>query len=259
MDKTIAEGKTSIQSVERALDIIEVLSTESSGLGITEISSRVGLAKSTVHRFMTTLTERGYAAQCSDGKYKLGLKLIESVSCYINSLELQTEARPYLAAITSRLGLTAHLGILDGDQVVYIEKMDVFAGVKLYSQIGLRTNAYCSSLGKCLLSKYPVDKLDDIMVHCSFEKFTENTIGSLDELKAALVQVRKDGWAMDNEEYEMGHRCIGAPIFDYRGDIIAAVSASGNVAILPESKINQVASFVKEIASSISKDMGYVE
>ncbi|MEG0091258.1 MAG: helix-turn-helix domain-containing protein, partial [Oscillospiraceae bacterium] len=127
MDKTIIEDNKSIQSVERALDIIEVLATESSGLGITEISSRVGLAKSTVHRFMTTLTKRGYAAQCNDGKYKLGLKLIESVSCYINSLELQTEARPYLAAITSKLGLTAHLGILESDQVIYIEKMDVFA------------------------------------------------------------------------------------------------------------------------------------
>ena len=141
-----------VQSIERALDIIEVLAVEESGLGVTEIASRVGLHKSTAYRIIETLYNRGYLNKTQDNNYKIGLKLIEAVSCYINSLELETQARPYVAQITAELGLTSHLGVLEGDKVVYIEKMDVFSSVRMYSQIGLRMHAYCSSLGKFMLS-----------------------------------------------------------------------------------------------------------
>ena len=109
-----------VQSIDRALDIIEVLSQENEGLGVTEIAGRIGLPKSTAHRIITTMAGRGYLNKTDRGTYKIGLKLIEAVSCYINSLELQTEARPYVAQTTSELGLTSHLGVLDGDQVIYI-------------------------------------------------------------------------------------------------------------------------------------------
>ena len=141
-----------VQSIDRALDIIEVLSQENEGLGVTEIAGRIGLPKSTAHRIITTMAGRGYLNKTDRGTYKIGLKLIEAVSCYINSLELQTEARPYVAQTTSELGLTSHLGVLDGDQVIYIEKMDVFSNVRMYSQIGVRVHAYSWSLGKCLRS-----------------------------------------------------------------------------------------------------------
>ena len=145
-----------VQSIDRALDIIEVLSDENEGLGVTEIAARIGLHKSTAHRIITTMANRGYISKTEKGTYKIGLKLIECVSCYINSLELQTEARPYVARIVSELGLTSHLGVLDGTEVVYIEKMDVYSNIRLYSQIGLhvhvfsndffRTNVYICSV-----------------------------------------------------------------------------------------------------------------
>ena len=96
-------------------------------MGLTEIANQVGLHKSTAYRIIETLFQRGYLAKTDEGSYKIGLKLIDAVSCYINSLELQTEARPYVAKLAARFGLTAHLGVLDGEYVVYIEKMDVFA------------------------------------------------------------------------------------------------------------------------------------
>lgn len=148
-----------VQSIERALDIIEALAIEERGLGLSEIAAKVGLHKSTVYRIIETLHKRGYVEKTHDNNYKIGLKLIEAVSCYINSLELQTEARPYVAQITAHLGLTSHLGVLDGDKVVYIEKMDLISSVKMYSQIGLRMHAYCSSLGKCLLANYSKESL----------------------------------------------------------------------------------------------------
>lgn len=247
-----------VQSVDRVLDIIEVLSTEHDGIGVTAIAGRVGLHKSTAHRLLATLAARGYVAKTGEGNYKIGLKLIEAVSCYINSLELQTEARPYLVEMTGELGLTSHLGILDKDQVVYIEKMDVVSSVKMYSQIGLRMHAYCSSLGKCLLSNYSKEELDGIMKDCSFIRFTNNTIGSIEALHKEMTKVRKQGWAMDNEEFEIGHRCIGAPIYDYKGDIIAAVSASGPKNLVSDERILPVAEYVKKVAMELSRSMGYV-
>jgi DNA-binding IclR family transcriptional regulator len=247
-----------VQSLERALDIIEALSSEPEGLGVTELSQRIGLHKSTAHRLLATLVQRGYVSKTNSGCYHIGLKIIEIASYYINSLELQTESRPYVAQITAELGLTAHIGVLEGDQVVYIERMDVLSGVKLYSQIGLRMHAYCSSLGKCLLSGFNSEQLAKVMTNCSFNKFTPNTISSLDELIAELRVVRKQGFAIDNLEYSLNNRCIAAPIYDYRGEIIAAISASGPPTILHQDRIAEVAAYVCEKAMAISKSMGYI-
>lgn len=249
----------SVQSVDRSLDVLEALASEQGGLGVTEIATKVDLHKSTVHRLLSTLLERGYVEKNDEGTYHIGLKLIEVVSVYLNSLELQTEARPHIAQISTELGLTSHLGVLDGDQVVYIEKMDVYSVVKLYSQIGLRVHAYCSSLGKCLLSNFSREELDIIMKDCSFNKFTANTISSLDELHEELKKVRVQGWGMDNQEFDMNNRCIGAPIYDYRGEIIAAISASGPPSLLTEDRIPNVSEYVMKQAKEISKRMGYIE
>jgi DNA-binding IclR family transcriptional regulator len=247
-----------VQSLERALDVLEALSCEQGGLGVTELSKRIGLSKSTSHRLLATLAARGYVAHAEGGIYHLGLKVIELASCYLNSLELQTQARPFIAQITAELGLTAHMGVLEGDQVVYIERMDVFSGVKLYSQIGLRMHAYCSSLGKCLLSAFSSEELAYVMADCDFNKFTANTIGSLEELGKELRRVRAQGWAIDNLEYSLNNRCVGAPIFDYRGEIIAAISASGPPNVFSEDRIAQVAEYVKDKALALSRIMGYV-
>jgi DNA-binding IclR family transcriptional regulator len=246
-----------VQSVDRTLDILEVLATKNSGIGVTELAGEVGLSKGTTHRLLHALFERGYVEKKDDGTYKLGLKLIEVVSLYINNLELQTEARPYVAMIAAELGLTSHLGVLDGDQVVYIEKMDVYPGVRLYSQIGLRVHAYCSSLGKCLLSNYSKAEVDAILEDCSFNKFTPNTIDSLELMHEELKRVRSQGWAMDNREYDLNNRCIGAPIYDYRGEIVAAISASGAPTVLSEERIQPVAEYLVEKAMAISRSLGY--
>ena len=253
------DNRDSIQSINRALDLLESLATHKDGLGITALAKMAGLSKSTAHRIAGTLVERGYIEhEAASGAYRLGLKYIEIASYYINSLELQTEARPYLRELTSELGLTAHLGILDGHEVVYVEKLDLLPGLRLYSQIGFRVPAYCSSLGKCLLSGLSGDELAAVMANCDYQRYTRRTIANLGELKAQLRQVRAQVWAIDDEEYNVGHRCVGAPIFDYRGDVIAAVSASGPTASLDEQRLPQVIDRVRESARKISQRLGYV-
>ncbi|WP_461207875.1 IclR family transcriptional regulator [Clostridium sp. DL1XJH146] len=246
-----------VQVIDRTLDIIELLSTEQQGLGVTEISIRTNLHKTTVYRILSSLCSRNYVEKNPSNKYQIGRKLIEIVSCHINDLELQTEARPFLLELSSQYNLTCHLGVLDGDQVVYIEKLDSYTKLRLYAQIGYRVPAYCSSLGKCLLSCLSDTELEETISLCQFEKFTPNTIVTLPSLKNHLRKVRVQGWAIDNQEYAMSQRCIAAPIYDYRGEVIAAVSGSGTLEQLPDKKIIPIAKHIVQIGIEISERLGY--
>lgn len=248
-----------VQSVERALDIIESAASRQEGKSLTEISADTGLHKSTVYRIINTLVRRGFLMREDDGNYKLGHKLIETASYYINELELQTEARPYIAEISAFLGMASYLGVLERENVVYLEKITGPFAPKAFSQISTRVPAYCSSLGKCLLSGLSKDKIERTMGECSFIKFTPNTISSMEELHKELIKVRRQGWAMDDEEYEPGHRCVGAPIYDYKGDIIAAISVGGDRHVLTDQRIEEVARYMMRNAMEISEKLGYQE
>lgn len=249
--------KSNVQSLERAFLILERLSTSRSAMGPTEISALTGIHKSTVYRILVTLQSMGYVEKDDNGVYRVGVKLVEMVSNHINNLELQTEARPYLNELHLESQLVVHLGILDGKDVVYIEKMDIVPNLRLYSQIGIRVPAYCSSLGKCLLATLSGDRLDYIFSKVKMEAFTDKTIVNIKDLKNHLRKVRSQGWAMDDEEYIVGHRCIGAPVYDYRGECIAAVSASGPISILDETRIDSVSEKVRLTAGKISKRLMY--
>ncbi len=248
-----------VRVVDRIFDILETLAASSSPMGLSEIARNTGMSKSTVHRLLTSMRARHYIEKRGDASYSIGYKLIETVSLHINSLELLTEAKPFLSSLMRDLDLTAHLGILDGCDVVYLEKMDVYPNTRLYTQVGYRSPAYCSSMGKCLLACLSGDELSEALHLCKFEKHTPNTITDLREFKRHLRVVRRQGWAMDNEEYQPGHRCVGAPVFDYRGSPVAAISASGSIAQLSNDKLDLVIREVKETARNLSRRMGYTE
>ena len=247
-----------VQVVDRILDILEYLSLTQGEHGPTDISAAVGLSKSTVHRLLATMHKRGYVDKNeAEGTYRIGIKLVELTSNYINNLELQTEARPILNELHDKLGLIVHLGILDRHEVVYVEKMDIAPNLRRYAQIGLRVPAQCSSLGKCLLASLSGEELTVAMADCRFESYTDNTITDMFEFRNHLRTVRLQGWAIDNEEYLVGNRCVGAPVFDYRGETIAAVSASGPLSLLTDERIPEVVQQVKRAASQISRQLCY--
>ncbi|MDR3052707.1 MAG: IclR family transcriptional regulator [Coriobacteriales bacterium] len=247
-----------IQLVERVFDVLEYLSQSPVPKGPTQVAQALDMSKSTVYRLLNSLQMRGYVEKSeSGGTYRIGIKLVEVASNHINNLELQTEARPYLIEMQTELGLIVHLGILDGHEVVYVEKLDLSPNIRGYTQIGLRVPAQCSSLGKCILAQLSGDQLDYLMSSCKFEQYTPNTITDLADLKTHLRLVRQQGWAMDNEEYILGHRCVGAPIYDYRGEIIAAVSASGPTTLFTNDLIPQVTKRIQTAAEAISRRLCY--
>lgn len=247
-----------VQVIDRAFDILEILSVEKDGLGVTEIGNRLGLHKSTVHRILSAMAERGYIEKASGkGVYKLGLKLIEISSIYLNNVELKTEARPYLSELTVKMNQPTHLATLNGEDVVYIDKVEVVNSIRLYSQIGLRVPTHCSALGKSLLSGLSDVELEEKVNRINFTQYTQSTVNNKEELIKQVKQVRQRGWALDDEEHEAGVRCIASPVFDYRGKVIAAVSVSGPAAVISPDRDEEVASRVRETALKISKRLGY--
>lgn len=251
--------ENSVRAIDRVLDILEKLSEANSPMSLTELSAATGMSKSTIHRLLATLLARQYIEKRSSGMYTIGYKMMEVVSNHINGLELLTEAKPFLTQLSKDLGLTTHMGILDGHDVVYIGKIDYYSDPRLYTQVGYHSPAYCSSMGKCLLSCLSSEELDEVLYDWNFEKFTANTITDHLELRRSLRIIRKQGWAMDNEEYQKGHRCVAAPVFDYRGSAVAAFSASGSIHTLSDDRLEEVISSVREATAEISRRMGYVE
>lgn len=246
-----------VRVMNRTFDIIEALSKSQEPMSLTDIVKATQINKSTAYRLLQAMHNRHYVEKSEKGLYSIGLKLVEVVSCHINGLELQTEAKPFLSTLRAELNLTVHLGILEAHEVIYIEKLDLYPTTRLYSQVGYRSPAYCSSMGKCLLSCLSGDEQDDALSHCKFEKFTQNTITSPKDFKQYLKKIRRQGWAMDDEEYLLGHRCVGAPIFDYRGDAVASISASGTISQISDEKLPFIVEQVKDTALQISKRMGY--
>lgn len=245
-----------VRVINRTFDILELLAHTNHPMSLAEIVTESGISKTTVYRLLQTMYNRHYVEKDKNNCYTIGIQLVETVSSHINGLELQTESKPVLAALREELKLTAHLGILDGIDVIYVEKLDLYPTTRLYTQVGYRSPAYCSSMGKCMLSCLSGNELEDILYRMKFEKFTPNTIISAQELKQHLKKVRTQGYAMDDQEYMAGHRCIGAPIFDYRGDAIAAISASGPISQVTTDKMPFVIAEVKKAAAEISKRMG---
>lgn len=247
-----------VRVVDRVFDIIEQLAASPSAMSLSEIAKKTEMSKSTVHRLLSSMCARHYVEKNTDNTYSIGYKLLETVSLHINNLELLTEAKPFLSELMRDLHLTAHMGILDGCDVVYLEKMDIYPSTRLYTQVGFRSPAYCSSMGKCLLSCLSGDDLEEALYGCDFKRYTPNTITDIREFKRYLRIVRRQGWAMDNEEYQLGHRCVGAPVYDYRGTPVAAISASGSMTQLSDRNLEAVIQEVKNAAASLSRKMGYV-
>lgn len=248
----------SVQSIERVFDIIELLSTQRDGVALTDIGRQLGLHKSTVYRLMTVLRDRGYIEKnASTGRYRLGPQFVELTSLYLNNVEIKTEAEPYLRALSQLVNRTVFMAIRHGAEVVYIDKYEQFNSLRKYSIIGRRKPLYCTSLGKALLLDHSDDRIDALLADVVFQSATPNTIADLSRFKEHMRRVREQGWTVDDEEDDVGIRCVGAPIRDYRGSIIAAISVSWNRG-QDDPPFESVAPYVVDAAQKISHRIGYL-
>lgn len=244
-----------VQSVQRALNILKCFSIENPELGITEIANRLALHKSTVHRIIATLETEGFLRQLNNGRYALSWRLFElgtAVFQWWGSRQMVLET---LERIVERTGETAHLAVLDGNKVLYIEKVESPHHLRMPSAVGKRLSPHCTALGKVLLAGLDEAKMLSLIYGAPLERLTPNTITDPDLLRQELLKVRSLGYAIDNEEIEVGLTCIAAPVVNPEGTTCGAISISG-----PSSRVNShladhVASICEEV-SSLSKRLG---
>ncbi|MBC2581870.1 IclR family transcriptional regulator [Clostridium sp. DJ247] len=248
-----------VQSVDRSLSILEVLSDYENGLGITEISEKVKLHKSTVHRLLSTLIFKGYVEQNEiTNRYKLTLKLFELGNKKVEKMNIVTVARPYLQEIMEKTNEVVHLVVRDGVEIVYVAKVESQNTIRMYSRIGKRSPVYCTAVGKSMISHMNKEEVREIWENSDIKKYTENTIVDFEKFKEHIKLIKKKGYAIDEQENEIGIRCVAASVFDYSGKICGAISISGSIISFTEDKIEQFSKLVIEYAKNISRELGYV-
>jgi IclR family KDG regulon transcriptional repressor len=258
MDKKSSQYR--VQVLERSLGILELLSSNGPELSLIELSEQLLLHKSTTHRLLGVLEQYRFVEKSSSsGKYRLGLKLFELGSNAIAHLDWRERARRYLQRLAFDTGETAHLCILDDGEVLYLEKVEAPRTVRVPSIVGRRYPAHCGGAGKTLLAFQPEEEVDDLIKRRGLTSYTRNTFTTPAQLKEGLRQVRERGYAVDNEEFEEGLECIGAPVRDYSGRVVAAISIAGPTFRITEEKIAVLARSVMEAAQELSADLGYRE
>lgn len=247
-----------IQSVERALRIMDLFDERARELSITEISKRMSLHKSTVHSLLKTLQEQRYIAQNEEnGKYRLGLKLFERGNMVLGDLDLRKVARKHLEKLSATTNLTVHLVILDGQEGIYIDKVEGSGVTVLYSRIGRRVPVHTSAVGKSLISTKTDAELDQFLENYQYTKQTAKSISKKEELLEEIDNVRLAGYSVDNEENEPGIFCLAVPIKDYSSKVIAGISMSMPAAKVTDEIREQYVGLLKECSTSISQELGY--
>ncbi len=257
----MAEGKGKIiQSIARAMNILEYLAAYKSGDGLSSISRGIGLSKSTTHSLVTTLEKLGYVQQDqASGKYALGLKLFELGQVVHASMDLRSIAMPYLYSLAQRYQETVHLAVLSNGEVVYIDKVDSPRSIRIISYVGGRNPAHCTGVGKVLLAGLSEEEFDRIIRDKSLQRFTPNTITDPGKLKIHLAKVRQEGYATDEEEIETGLSCVAAPIKNHCGAVIAAISLSGPNSRVSSRNMGELTRDIVDAAQHISAQLGYKE
>ena len=247
-----------VQVLERSLGILELLCSEGPELSLIELSERLRLHKSTTHRLVGVLEQHRFVEKSSNnGKYRLGLKLFELGSKALAHLDWRERARRFLQRLAFETGETAHLCILDDGEVLYLEKVEAPRTVRVPSIVGRRYPAHCGAAGKTLLAFQPEEEIEELIKRRGLKAYTRNTLTTPAQLREGLRLVREQGYAIDNEEFEEGLECIGAPIRDYSGKVVAAISIAGPAFRITEDKLPVLARSVIEAAQELSDDLGY--
>ncbi len=247
-----------IKSLQRAINILDLFDEQMVDLGITEIAETLGLHKSTAAGLVYTLEHNGYLDQDPETrKYHLGFKLVERASTLLDQIDVRQVALPYLQELRAWCGESVNLAVLDGGQIVYIERLTTTQSLGMRAKVGYRAPVHCTALGKAILSGMPLKEVEELMAQSSLPAATPNSITDRVQFLQEVDRVREQGYAVDNEENEIGVRCVAAPIFDHSRRPAAAISISSPVLRFPLSEVPRYGQKVVEAADAISHRLGY--
>src|SRR6266478_6271334 len=246
-----------IHVIDRAAQILDCFGFDHQELSVSEIGAKTHLHRSTAHRILMALEYNDLIQQNPEnGKYRLGIKLFRLGHQAVSHLNLREICRPFLTRIMNETKETVHLAVLDEDQVLYLDKVEGPHALRMPSRVGRRIPTYCTSLGKAMLACLGDQEIRNILRVQVLRPYTANTVKTLSQLLTDLRAARKR-YAVDNEEIEIGLRCVGAPIKDYTGAMVGALSVAAPSARLASPKISAVGRLVVATAEEISEKLGY--
>ncbi|HEX3787431.1 MAG TPA: IclR family transcriptional regulator [Pseudonocardiaceae bacterium] len=253
------------QSLERGLAILSSFSENEPLRGGAELARAVGLNRSTTHRYLTTLAKLGYLQQDSTSrKYRLGPRMVDLGFTAINSMEISRVAAPYLQALSDETGHTTNMAVLDGMNIVYVQRCGTMtkgrSGVELNLHVGSRLPAYCTAMGKVLLAYQRAEALTVLLDRTDLTRRGPNTLTAREALLVALHRVRQSGLATNNEELVAGLRSLAAPVRDGVGEVVAAINVAVHLSVWNasmDSIVHRLAPFLLRRAGEISARLGY--
>lgn len=252
-----ASKTPSAPALVRGLAILERIAKSRRGLTFAQLTRQFEFPKSSVHALLLTLEREGYVQRDDEtGRYMLGARIAAMVGTTVDGVVLREKAAALLHALAAELGMTTHLGILDRGAVAVVAKIEPPGHPQVATWIGKRVDVHCTSMGKCLIAYLSEEQVDGIIGGRRLLRHNENTIVSPAQLRRELARTRARGYALDDEEEEIGVRCIGAPILNWEGTVAAAVSVTGSVNRINPETVSQIARQVKRTAQAISRELG---
>jgi DNA-binding IclR family transcriptional regulator len=256
----LAEGTHSVPAIDKAFMILEMLAVSRTGMTLPEIVKKSGLPKSSVHCILITLQRQKYFYRNENtGRYLFGSRLFSLANRALGGLHLRDVAMPALRALMQTTRLTVHMAILEQHEAVLIAKVDAPGAFRLATWIGKRMEVHCTGLGKALISRLSEEELDRLFKDRGLPRHNENTLASPKRLREDLAKTAKRGYAIDDEEDEIGLRCLGVPVLDCSGAVIAALSLAGGTSQITDENVGPLAAELKRTAEFISRALGEAE
>jgi len=246
-----------LQTIQKAGELLALFDREHTEWGVREVATKLKVAKSSAHDLMSSLAKLGFLNKTEDSRYRLGWRLVTLSETLLATTELRKEAHPVMEDLATEYQETLHLAVLDDTQAVYVDKLEGRQAVRVeLTSLGARLYAHCSALGKVLMAFSEEEEVRRIVKVAGLPRFTDNTITDEDDLIQNLVKIRKQGYAYDLEEILPDLCCVAAPIYDYSGNVIAAISMSIPAFRFRRSQ-TEFRDGVIRAAKKISKLLGY--
>jgi len=258
--KTKPADPYQLQSLDRAVAVLDLLGESEGPLGLADVCERMDLHKSTAHRALMVLERCGLIERTPENRFRLGLKLYELGTRAVEQIDLRARVHPWFRRLSAQVGETVHLGVLQKTSVVYLDKVEPSnRRVWLSSRIGTSNPVYCTAMGKAMMAFLPEEMQAEIMGKIRFLRYTHRTLMTPEALMRSLERVRRRGYAIDDEEVEEGVRCIGAPILNETGHPMAAVSVSGPTSRITQQSVPGIAEHLMRCCREISGSLGIKE
>jgi DNA-binding IclR family transcriptional regulator len=248
----------SIRAIDRALRILMGFTTTEAELTIGTLAASAEVPRSTAFRILATLEAAGFVERGSVADtYRLGPSALLLGGAALRQLDFQQRLRPQLEALMQATGETVHLVIFRDNQVLVVDKIDSYHAIRLVSNVGFRSPLHATSAGKLMLAHQPKARIDYILNDYTFTPFTERTIATAGDLRQHFAQIRQQGYALDDEEFELGLRCIAAPIRDSTYEVFAGISISGPTQRMTAAKVATLIPLLLQYAEQMSRTLGY--